>query len=218
MKKTTEPFLVNPPKRRKRIRAHGRFGRNPMGELMVVGANPFKFGGGNVSKKYKRKRVHKNPYGAFKRKRKRYRRNPPAFMAGVDTSKLVPQVLSITSGVLAVDAFPVILSRFLPAAGTGIMSYVVKGAAIVGGGALAKKVGGKEAQVMFIAGGIGKLVLDLVGDTVLSMITSIGGGAPEAPTEAAEAAGYGYITDEDGNMGAIVDEDENMGFDDESLF
>jgi hypothetical protein len=223
----TEAFLINPIECVRSAKAGPR--RNPIGELLIVGTNP-KFKGVTMRHRRHRKRAHHNPrrrrharymmvgnkYSHNPRRRhyRRVRHNPIFAMAGTSMKHLLPMVLSVTSGVIAVDALPLVLSRFIPAAGTGIMNYAAKAGAIVGGGMIAKKVGGRDAQVAFIAGGVGKVLLDLVGNTVVSMIASV---APAAPTAAASTAGYGAIMDR-GRLGAI--EDRSMGalYDEESPF
>jgi hypothetical protein len=138
-------------------------------------------------------------------------------MTGTSLKGLMPTVLGVTTGVLSVDAIPLLISKFMPSITTGVMLYGVQAATIVGGGMLAKKVGGREAQVAFVAGGIGKVILNFIGSSVLSMIASIGTPATTTTTTAPATSGYGAINQRGmgamtqnaplGSLGALASED-----------
>jgi FtsH-binding integral membrane protein len=141
-------------------------------------------------------------------------------MTGTSLKGLMPTVLGVTTGVLSVDAIPLLISKFMPSITTGVMLYGVQAATIVGGGMLAKKVGGREAQVAFVAGGIGKVILNFIGSSVLSMIASIGTPATTTTTTTTTApatSGYGAINQRGmgamtqsaplGSLGALASED-----------
>lgn len=155
-----------------------------------------------VGKKYSHNPRRKRHYS----RKRHYRHNPiSAMMAGADIKRLFPMVAAVTAGVISVDLFPMLLARFLPSAGTGALNYVAKAGVIYGGGMVAKKIGGRDAQIVFVAGGIAKVVLDFVGNSIISMVAGL------ASAPAVATSGYGFIAERGGPFGAIIESGSSLG-------
>jgi len=185
-----EPFLINPPKRRKtaagmkrhrilaleskdgglftssrakivrkgiKINPFKRHRSNPFGELMFVGANPFKKGVKSMAKR----RHKRNP---AKRTKRRFHRNP---MTQILSKSMLSMVAAGAAGVIASRMIP----KMLPSIGgvnlsSGIANYGLKAAIVVGGGMAVDKFVGKAASEGWMIGSAAALVTEVVKDVL----------------------------------------------------
>lgn len=216
----SEPFLENPISIHKRRAARrSRHRRNPFGEMLIVGSNPKSEERGDGMRRYhRRRRVHHNPkrrrhharymvvgrkYSHNPRRRRHhrsYRRNPMIGGASVSFKSLMPMTAGFLGGVIAVDALPTLIGRFMPSLATGYMVYAMQGASVFAAQWVGKKVGGKQVQMAVIAGGVGKMIYNFIGGYIISMITSI---APAATATA--TSGFGALDYR--GMGMMAEDD-----------
>jgi hypothetical protein len=161
------------------------FKKNPMGEeLMFIGLNPFKEVR-NVKRKSSKKRHAKRSYKKnpvhFKRKRHSFRRNPMTDAIGLDASaSTMKPVAAALAGGLATVIVPNLIGRFMPAANTGMMSYLTKIAVLLGGALGANKLAGKSAAIGFAGGSAVVMATQAAADYLPGIMT---GSAP-APAPA----------------------------------
>jgi hypothetical protein len=127
--------------------------RNPFGELMMVGANPFR-GGDIMARKHHRKasrRHRRNPV----RRHRRYHRNPLGTMTA-----LLPMIAAGTAGAVAVRMVPKFVNL------TGMMAYGVKAVVVVGGGWAVGKFVSKSAGEGWIIGSAASMITEILKDTL----------------------------------------------------
>jgi len=138
------PFLT---KRRKHHK------RNPFGELMMVGANPFR-GGDIMARKHHRKSSRRHKHNPARRHR-RYHSNPLGAMTA-----LLPMIAAGTAGAVAVRMIPKFVNL------TGMMAYGVKAVVVVGGGWAVGRFVNKSAGEGWIIGSAASMITEILKDVL----------------------------------------------------
>lgn len=217
-----EPFLINPPKR-KRLLRRTRFGsmnpfrrrRNPFGEeVMLVGLNPFKkrrshmFGNPFRRKRRKNKvrsRRRRNAFLFNPVRRSRRRRNPVHRSRRRRNPMRRYRRNPITSFGSAMSYLPTVggaiggmiavktIPRLLGV--TGLPYYGVQAAVVVGGGWGLQKVSSKVAEG-FVIGSAATALYDVVKGFLGTTFSYLGLGDIDAyPLESDPAAAYNSLQD-----------------------
>ncbi len=94
----------------------------------------------------------------------------------------MPLIFGAGAGAIATSLAPVLIGRFVPSLGSGVMTYAVEGAtALVGYKAFGK---GTKFGLGWLAGGVAKIIYDLAAGPIMGLLT------PTTVTTAAATAGY----------------------------
>ncbi len=116
---------------------------------------------------------------------------------------LLPIAIAAGVGAVSVDLVPGLIGRYIPMLNTGVMSYVTKGGTLFLGYKVAKKFGGHQAAVGFVAGGSAKIIYDLAAGPIMSLMLPAPAVTTAGIIDSAGMSGYDDIAD-DGVYGSGI--------------